>query len=209
MWCSSAVQSWECCAPYLSPTEMRRTTGIDRTPADMACHFDNWLKISSPARPMKSAYMSSATARPPSIAYPTAAPTMAASEMNSLQLRQLVEDLVACAADEVGVHELGDGAASFHRVPDRCPDDGCLRDGRVEQAVIRQGLGEPSVDAERAAPVAVLLAEGDHRGVDGKTVQQGLEDGIADVVQLQLGHRLAVHYGGAHLAGDLLDSPIL
>ncbi len=75
--------------------------------------------------------------------------------------------------------------------------------------MIRQGLGEPSVDAERAAPVAVLLAEGDHRGVDGETVQQGLEDGIADVVQLQLGHRLAVHYGGAHLAGDLLDSRIL
>ncbi len=31
----------------------------------MACHLEAWLKISSPARPMKSQYMSSTTARPP------------------------------------------------------------------------------------------------------------------------------------------------
>ena len=31
----------------------------------MACHLDSWLKISSPARPMKSQYISSTTARPP------------------------------------------------------------------------------------------------------------------------------------------------
>ena len=68
MWAAARVKSCECWAPYLAPTEMRSTTGMVRSPADMACHFDSWLKISSPARPMKSAYISSATARPPSIA---------------------------------------------------------------------------------------------------------------------------------------------
>ncbi len=75
--------------------------------------------------------------------------------------------------------------------------------------MIGQGLGEPAVDAESATPVTVLLAKGDHRGVDCKAVQQRLEDGIADVVQLQLGHRLAVHHGRAHLAGDLVDARVL
>ena len=68
MWCTSAVQSCECCAPYFAPTEMRSTTGMVNCPADIACHLESWLKISSPARPMKSAYISSATTRPPSSA---------------------------------------------------------------------------------------------------------------------------------------------
>ena len=65
MWAHRAVQSWLCWAPYLEPTDTRTTTGIFRMPADMDCHLDSWLKISSPAQPMKSAYISSTTARPP------------------------------------------------------------------------------------------------------------------------------------------------
>lgn len=64
----SALQSWECCAPYLLPTLMRTTTGILMAPALMACHLESWLKSSSPARPRKSQYMISATARPPAMA---------------------------------------------------------------------------------------------------------------------------------------------
>ncbi len=65
MWASSDDQSWECCAPYLLPTETRSTSGIFSTPADIACHLQTWLKTSSPALPRKSQYMSSGTALPP------------------------------------------------------------------------------------------------------------------------------------------------
>ena len=87
MWATSAVQSCECCAPYLLPTEQRSTTGSFRIPADIACHLAIWLKISSPARPMKSPYISSIRLRPPSIAWPTAVATMAASEIGELNSR--------------------------------------------------------------------------------------------------------------------------
>ncbi len=59
------VQSCECWAPYLLPTDTRSTRGIFSTPADIACHLQTWLKTSSPARPRKSQYISSGTARPP------------------------------------------------------------------------------------------------------------------------------------------------
>jgi len=87
MWAVMALQSWECCAPYLLPTLTRTTTGIRSAPADMACHLESWLKISSPARPRKSQYISSTSARPPSMAQPTAVPTMAPSEMGALNRR--------------------------------------------------------------------------------------------------------------------------
>ena len=61
MWAVSAEKSCECWAPYLAPTDIRTTTGIVSIPADIACHLESWLKSSSPARPIKSAYISSAT----------------------------------------------------------------------------------------------------------------------------------------------------
>ena len=132
MWATIEVQSCECWAPYLVPTDTRSTSGIFSTPADMACHLAIWLKISSPARPMKSQYISSATTRPP---------------------RQGVAD----------------GGA----------DDGAFGDGRVEQAVVGQGLGQAAVDGERAAPVAVLLAVGHHGRVVVEAVEHGLEERLA------------------------------
>ncbi len=126
-----------------------------------------------------------------------------------LPLRQLVEQLVAGPAHEVGVHQLGDHPAAFHAVTDGRADDGGLGDGRVEQPVIGQGLRQPAVHGERAAPIAVLLAERDHGRVDGEAVQHRLEDGVADVEHLHLGHRLAILEGGAHLAPDLLDPGVL
>ena len=65
MCATSEDQSCECCAPYFMPTDTRSTSGICSRPADIACHLAIWLKISSPARPMKSQYISSATTRPP------------------------------------------------------------------------------------------------------------------------------------------------
>ena len=66
MWAHMLVQSWLCWAPYLEPTETRSTTGIFSRPPDMDCHLASWLKISSPARPMKSQYINSTSGRPPS-----------------------------------------------------------------------------------------------------------------------------------------------
>ena len=59
------LQSCECWAPYLAPTETRTTIGILIKPPDIGCHLAIWLNISSPARPMKSAYISSTSERPP------------------------------------------------------------------------------------------------------------------------------------------------
>ena len=50
--------------PALRRPEPVVVEGISRSrPADMACHLAIWLKISSPARPMKSQYMSSTSGR--------------------------------------------------------------------------------------------------------------------------------------------------
>ena len=49
----------------LLPTEMRRVSGMVSTPALIDCHLAIWLKTSSPARPRKSQYISSTSARPP------------------------------------------------------------------------------------------------------------------------------------------------
>ena len=68
MWATRPVQSCECWAPYLLPIEERSTTGSFSAPADIDCHLASWLKISSPARPMKSVYISSTSDRPPSMA---------------------------------------------------------------------------------------------------------------------------------------------
>ena len=87
IWAQSAVQSCECWAPYLLPTEQRSTTGTRRIPADIECHLAIWLKISSPARPMKSPYISSMRLRPPSSAWPTAVAMIAASEIGELKRR--------------------------------------------------------------------------------------------------------------------------
>ena len=65
---SNDDQSCECWAPYLDPIEALKTIGNLNSPADIACHFANWLNISSPARPIKSEYISSIIALPPEIA---------------------------------------------------------------------------------------------------------------------------------------------
>ena len=57
-----AAQSCECCAPYLLPTETRSTSGMLSTRRHRR-HLAIWLNTSSPARPRKSQYISSTTAR--------------------------------------------------------------------------------------------------------------------------------------------------
>ena len=127
---------------------------------------------------------------------------------HGLPLGELVKDFVSGAAHEIGVHELGHGAAAFESVAHGGADNGGFGDGRVEQAVIRQGLGEAAVDGEGAAPVAVFFAESNHGGVDRVAIEHRFKEGVANVERLHLGHGLAVGERGADLAGDLLDARI-
>ena len=128
---------------------------------------------------------------------------------HGLPLGELVEDLVAGAAHEVGVHQLGDHPAPFQRVADRGADDGGFRDRRIEQAVVGESFRQAAVDGEGAAPVAVLLAEGDHGRVDGEAVHQRFEEPVADVERLHLRDGLALEQGRADLALDLLHARVL
>ena len=83
---------------------------------------------------------------------------------HGLPFRELVEDFVAAAAEEVAVHNLGNHAAAAHRISDGGADDGRLGDGAVEQTVVGESLGKPAVHGEGAAPFAVLFAIGDEAG---------------------------------------------
>ena len=127
-----------------------------------------------------------------------------------LPLGELVEDLVAGAAHEVAVHQLDERPAALQGVADGRADDRAFGDRRVEQAMIRQGLGQAAIDGERAAPVAVLLAVGDQRRIDVEAVEDGLEEGVADADALALGKLVAlVVEGGAAALGELLDARVL
>ena len=89
--------------------------------------------------------------------------------------------------------------AAFQRIPDGGANNGGLRNGRVEQPVVRQRFRETAIHGKGAAPVAVLLAERHHRRVNGEPVQHGFEDRVADVVGLDLRHGLAVVERNQHV----------
>ena len=131
------------------------------------------------------------------------------SRGHRLPLRQLVEELVAGPAHEVGVHQLRDRPASLHAVAHGRADDTGFGDRRVEQPVVREGFRQTAVHREGAAPIPVLLAERDHGRVDGEAVEERLEDGVSDIEDLHLGHRLAILEGGADLALDLFDTGVV
>ena len=129
---------------------------------------------------------------------------------HGLPLGQLVKDLVAGAADEVGVHQLHHGPAAAHAIAHGGAHDGGLRDGGVEQAAVGKGVGHAPVDGEGSAPVPDVLAVGDHGGVFIELIQQHLADAVPQVEQLHLAHGLAVlGEGGPLLALNLLPQGAL
>ena len=69
-----------------------------------------------------------------------------------LPLGKLVEDLIARAAHEIGVHQLRHHAPAFQRVSHGRAHDGRFGNRRVEEAMIRQRLGEAAIDARRRRP---------------------------------------------------------
>ena len=129
---------------------------------------------------------------------------------HGLPFRELVEDFVACASDEVCVHELNQRAAAAHGVADRGADDGGFGDGGVEEAVVGDSLGEAAVDGERAAPVAVFLAVCDERGILVELVEDRLEESVAKLEDLVFGDGLTVRAEcEALLLGDLLHARVV
>ena len=111
---------------------------------------------------------------------------------HGLPLGHLVEDLVACTAKEVAVHELDDCAAAAHAVTDGGADDGSLGDRRVEESGVRNDIHQAAVDSISAAPVTHVFAIGDERRVFVVLVDQRLKDRVADVVDLHVGELIAV-----------------
>ena len=76
--------------------------------------------------------------------------------------------------------------------------------------MVRQGLGEAAVHGESPAPVAVLLAPSGHGRVYGETVEHGLKEAVAVLVELVLGDGLALGVEGvAGLAGQGFHAGIL
>jgi hypothetical protein len=53
--------------------------------------------------------------------------------------------------------------------------------------VVGQSLREPAIDGEGAAPVPVLLAISDQRGIGVEAFEDSLEEGIADADTLAFG----------------------
>ena len=127
-----------------------------------------------------------------------------------LPLRQLVEHFVTSPTEEVAVHQFDDDTTATHGVADGRTDDRGFGDRRVEQAVVRQRFGQAAIDGKRAAPVAVLFAVGDQRGIFVELVDQRFEDGVAVLIDLVLGNRLAGRVEGkAFLLGDGHDTRVL
>ena len=109
-----------------------------------------------------------------------------------LPLGKLIEYLVSRAADEVGVHKLDDRTSARDGITYGRADDRGFGNGRVEEAVIRQSLGKSAVNGERAAPIAVVLAVGDERGILIEFIEYRLKERVAESENLDLRDLLAV-----------------
>src|ERR1700752_639704 len=103
---NQASSVWECVAPVARPpyTWMRTVMGAVVLPAVMNRNLAALLISWSAAMPMKSMIMISATGSRPSMAAPTAAPTIAASEIgvSSTRSRPYFVDSPAVAPDAPG-----------------------------------------------------------------------------------------------------------
>ena len=90
-WASHASRVWEWVAPDPIPpnTAVRRVSGTWSSPPDMNRALAAWFTSWSRAMLMKSMIMTSATGRSPATAAPTAAPTMAASEIGVSRTRSV------------------------------------------------------------------------------------------------------------------------
>src|SRR5215211_5008430 len=70
--------------------------------------------------------------------------------------------------------------ATLQAVSDSGGHDGGFGDWRVEQPVVWEQVRQATIDAERAAPFAVLLPVGDQELVMAEVVEDGLKEAVTD-----------------------------
>ena len=114
------------------------------------------------------------------------------SRTHRLPFGELVEYFVAGAADKVGIHKFDYRASACHCVTDGRADDCRLGNRSVEEAVIRNCLGQTSVNGECAAPVTVVFAIGNESRILIEFVEDRLKETVAETVDLHLRKSLAV-----------------
>ena len=114
------------------------------------------------------------------------------SVRHGLPFRELVEQIVSSSPDEIGIHEFDDGATAFHRGANGSRHDGGFGNRRVEEPVVRQEVGQASIDAERTAPFPTFLSVDDDAGVGQRGMQDRLEQAVAEGDCSQRRERLAV-----------------
>ena len=110
-------------------------------------------------------------------------------------LRGLVEELVERGADEVDVHDLGDGAQAGIGGTDRGTDEAGFGDGRVDDTFAAElgqqtlghakrsapGIGGLGMDVVATGTTGDVLAEDDDALVGGHLLVEGFVDGVLDV----------------------------
>ena len=114
------------------------------------------------------------------------------------------------ASQKVAVHQLDERASASEGIADSGSGDRGFGDGRVEQPVVGQRLGQSLIDRERAAPVAVLLAVGDERRVFVEAVGDGFEQGVLHADTARVGNGIAARVQtGTGLSRELDRARIL
>ncbi len=101
-----------------------------------------------------------------------------------LPFGNLVKDLITGTAHKVAVHQLDTDASAAQRVSAGRSNNRAFGDGRVEQAMIRNGFGETVITGKRPTPVAVFFAVRNHRRIGVEPVSHRFENSIAIGVQL-------------------------
>ena len=99
---------------------------------------------------------------------------------HGLPFRHLVEKLVAGAANEIGIHQLDNGAATAQGIAHTSAHNHSLGNGSVEQAMPRQQFGQPPIDTKGTTPVSVFFTPGRQAIVGHKVLHQRFTEGIPE-----------------------------
>ncbi|MPM99425.1 hypothetical protein SDC9_146616 [bioreactor metagenome] len=132
------------------------------------------------------------------------------SRAHGLPFGHLVENFVPGPAHKVAVHELDHAAASAHAVTYGGGYDCRLGNGRVKQAVIRDGFVHALIGTEGAAPIPHILSVDNEGRVRIQFVHDRFKDCVPVGVNPAGGHRRAVRAKGeAFFPGNFLHPAVL
>ncbi len=114
------------------------------------------------------------------------------SRAHRLPLGELIEYFVSCATDEVGIHKLNYSATACHCVTDSRTYDCGFGDRGIEQSVIGKRFCETAVNGKRSAPISIILAVSDERGILVEFINDCFKDAVSYAVLLDLGKQFAL-----------------